>query len=114
MTYDCFFDDIEDAIIKIVSLEKKISLTCEQFTQIAEIENPDDMFFVHKNKVVGDVPVLNFTQLAPHLSLTYKAKGRGETTVDVEIRRKLFDLILSFKSGKITFQELLNELNNKC
>jgi len=52
--------------------------------------------------------------LAPHLSLTYKAKGRGETTVDVEIRRKLFDLILSFKSGKITFQELLNELNNKC
>lgn len=110
MTYDYFFDDLQDATTKIVSLKEKISLTCEQFTQIAEIENPDDMFFVHKNKVVGDVPVLNFTQLAPHLSLTYKAKGRGETTVDVEIRRKLFDLILSFKSGKITFDDLLNEL----
>ena len=114
MTYDHFFDDLQDAITKIVSLEEKISLTCEQFTQIAEIENPGDMFFVRKNLVVSDVPVLTLQSRFPHLSLTYKAKGRGETTVDVEIRRKLFDLILSFKSGKITFQELLNELNNKC
>jgi hypothetical protein len=110
MTYDYFFDDLQDAITQIWTLQERVSISCEQFTQIAEIENPDDMFFVHKNKVVGDVPVLNFTQLAPHLSLTYKAKGRGETTVDVEIRRKLFDLILSFKSGKITFDDLLNEL----
>ena len=110
MTYDYFFGNLEDAFTQIWTLQESVSISCEQFTQIAEIVNPDDMFSVHKNRVVSDVPVLTLQSRFPHLSLTYKAKGRGETTVDVEIRRKLFDLILSFKSGKITFQELLNEL----
>jgi hypothetical protein len=109
MTYDYFFENLEAAFTQIWNLEESVSISCEQFTQIAEIVNPDDMYFVHKNQPVSSTPTLAFPNMSPHLSLTYNTKGGGETIVDVEVRRQLFDLILSFKSGKITFDELLNE-----
>lgn len=110
MTYDYFFETLETAFTNIWSLEESLSISCEQFTQIAEIVNPDDMYFVHKNQPVSSTPILAFPNMSPHLSLTYNTKGGGETIVDVEVRRQLFDLILRFKAGKISFESLLNEL----
>ena len=110
MTYDYFSKTVENAFTKIWSLEERLSLSCEQFTQIAEIVNPDDLHFVHKNQPVSSTPVLAFPNMSPHLSLTYKSKGGGETIVDVEVSRQLFDLILRFKAGKISFESLLNKL----